>query len=106
RMDRPVKRKLVLLGGQVVLGIGIVGLLFAFSERKMHRNNAFQRRHLPHPIELVASIDLQHETYYFAGVTDSTVYLGNYGAPLLIKEISIQDYLERDIQLSLSVYDL
>lgn len=78
------KKKLFLLASLCVLGIGIVTLLFVFSEKKMQRNNAFQRRYIPHPIEKIHSFDLKYSSYYFAGIGDGKVYLGNTTAPLLI----------------------
>src|SRR5690606_3278736 len=43
------KKVLLTLGALAIIGIAIVALLFAFSEKKMHRNNAFQRRYPHHP---------------------------------------------------------
>lgn len=81
------KKKLFLLASLCVLGIGIVTLLFVFSEKKMQRNNAFQRRYIPHPIELAHSLDLEYSSYYFAGIGNGNVYLGNNTAPLLMTVI-------------------
>ncbi len=78
------KKTLFLLAALAIFGIGTVALLLALSEKKMHRNNAFQRRYIPHPIEKIHSFDLQYSSYYFAGAGDGKVYLGNTTAPLLI----------------------
>ncbi|MBK5214555.1 MAG: hypothetical protein JJE55_12945 [Flavobacteriaceae bacterium] len=81
------KRKLLLLATHVIIGVSIVALLFAFSEKKMHRNNAFQRRYMPHPIEKIHSFDLKYSSYYFAGLGNGQVYLGNTTVPLLMTVI-------------------
>lgn len=96
------RRRVLILGSQIILGVGVVSVLFAFSERKMHRNNAFQRRYLPHPIERVASYDLEYDTYYIAGVTDTVVYLANVGAPLLLREVMVGSDKIKDYTLVLS----
>ncbi len=72
------------------LGVGIVTLLFAFSEKKMQRNNAFQRRFIPHPTALKAVVDLKYDSYYIAGLTNKTIYLGNVTAPLKILEFDTE----------------
>lgn len=81
------KKTLLLLVSLVIFGITTVIILFAFSETKMHRNNAFQRRFVQHPLELKHSIDLKYNSYYIAGLTDSIIYLGNVTAPLTILKL-------------------
>ncbi|MGB3343990.1 MAG: DoxX family protein [Aequorivita sp.] len=96
-----IKRRLLLLLILAIIGIGIVAILFAFSEKKMHRNNAFQRRYIPHPIEKIHSLDLEYSSYYFAGIGNGKVYLGNTTAPLLMTVIdsSLTDTTTTMIQL-------
>lgn len=79
-----VKKKLLLLVALAFIGASIVTVSFSFSEKKMHRNNAFQRRYIPHPIEKIHSFDLKYSSYYFAGAGNGKVYLGNTTAPLLM----------------------
>jgi hypothetical protein len=62
----------------------VIALLFALSEEKIHRNNGFQRRYIPHPIEKIHSIDLAYSSYYFSGIGEGKIYLGNNTAPLLM----------------------
>lgn len=81
------KKKLLGLILLAIVAISAVVLLFVFSEKKMQRNNAFQRRYIPHPIELVHSLDLEYSSYYFAGIGNGNVYLGNTTAPLLMTVI-------------------
>ncbi|WP_139856566.1 MauE/DoxX family redox-associated membrane protein [Aequorivita sinensis] len=82
--QRNNKKTLLMLTTLAIFGVGTVTILFAFSEKKMHRNNAFQRRYIPHPIEKIHSFDLKYSSYYFAGIGNGKVYLGNSTAPLLL----------------------
>ena len=81
------KKTLLMLTTLAIFGIGTVTLLFAFSEKKMHRNNAFQRRYIPHAIEKIHSFNLKYSSYYFAGEKNGKIYLGNTTAPLLMTVI-------------------
>lgn len=96
------KKKLFLLASLCVLGIGIVTLLFVFSEKKMQRNNAFIRRYPHHPLLSKDTVDLKYNSYYFAGVTDNYIYLGNYTAPLNVFQVSLdlKDTISYRIKLS------
>ncbi|OAD90759.1 hypothetical protein A7A78_14155 [Aequorivita soesokkakensis] len=96
------KKIWLLLATLAIIGIGIVVLLFAFSEKKMHRNNAFQRRYLPHPIEKMSEFTLDYDTFYLAGYSDSIVYLGNYRAPLYITTNNIVTNEQKVIQVELN----
>ncbi len=95
------KKTLFLFALLAIFGVGTVTLLFAFSEKKMHRNNAFQRRYIPHPIEKIHSFDLHYSSYYFAGAGNGKIYLGNSTAPLLMTVIdsSFRDTTTTMIQL-------
>ncbi len=95
------KKTLLLLVTLAIIGIGIVALLFAFSEKKMHRNNAFQRRYPHHPANEVARLDIGYNSYYIAGITKDSVYLGNTTAPLHLLSIDreLQDSLHRSIKI-------
>lgn len=75
------KRKLLLGTTLTIIGISMVALLFAFSEKKMHRNNAFVRRYPHQPADEIGRLDLKYNSYYFAGITADSIYLGNTTAP-------------------------
>lgn len=96
------KRKLLVLVILAVVGISVVALLFAFSEKKMHRNNAFQRRYLPHPIEKIGEYNLKSNSYYIAGISDDIIYLGNYTAPLYLKLLDTTLNVDRDFRVAIS----
>lgn len=67
----------------VISGAVVVGL-FVSSEHIMKRENPFVRRFMPHHIDKAEYLDLEVNSYYIAGLTNDTIYLGNYTAPLLI----------------------
>lgn len=100
------KKTLLLLANFAIFGIGTVALLFAFSEKKMHRNNAFQRRYMPNPLIKIGEFDLKSTTHYIAGLTDDTIFLGNYSAPLYLKAIDRNLNGIRDFRVSISNTDL
>jgi len=106
RKNTTLKYRLYIPVLLVVIGIGTVSLLYAFSERKMHRNNAFQRRYMPHPIEKIGEYDLEYNSFYIAGMDDSTIYLGNSQAPLYLKAVDTASKSMSEIPLSLSQTDL
>lgn len=95
------KRKLFLLASLSVLGIGIVTLLFVFSEKKMQRNNAFQRRYPHHPVNELQRFDVGFNSYYLAGNTKDSVYLGNTTAPLHVLALTreLQDSVHHSIKI-------
>ncbi len=84
----PAKKTLLLLATLAIFGIGTVTLLFAFSEKKMHRNNAFQRRYLHNPIKNSDTLELKYNSYYFAGEAGDYLFLGNLTAPRYVLRVS------------------
>lgn len=73
--------------GTVLASSAIVVLLFITSEHIMKRENPFVRRFLPHHIDKAEYLDLKVNSYYIAGLTNDTIYLGNYTAPLLVTAV-------------------
>jgi uncharacterized membrane protein YphA (DoxX/SURF4 family) len=98
------KKTLLLLAALAIIGIGIVAILFAFSEKKIHRNNAFIRRYPHHPIVPKDTVELNYNSYYFGGSDANNLYLGNYTAPKQVTRISfdLKDTTNFRIQLSKS----
>ncbi|MGA9212295.1 DoxX family protein [Kaistella sp.] len=70
----------------VISASGMVAL-FLSSEYIMKKENNFTRRFPHHPIMEDKAFDLKVNSYYFAGFDKSTIYLGNYTAPLIVTEI-------------------
>ena len=77
-----IKKTLLLHATLAFFGVAAVTLLFAFSEKKMHRNNAFQRRFPHHPANEIHKLDLEFNSYYFGGFNQDSLYLGNASAPM------------------------
>lgn len=70
-----------------LLSCGIITMLFFRSEYIIKKENNFTRRFLQHPVMEDKSIDLGVNSYYFAGIVNGTIYLGNITAPLLITKV-------------------
>lgn len=86
--QRNIKKILLMLATLVIFGVAAVTLLFAFSEKKMHRNNAFQRRYLHNPIKNNDTLELRYNSYYFAGEARDYLFLGNLTAPKHLLQVS------------------
>lgn len=95
------KLRILSLFGLFALGVITVSGLFLISEQEIKRNNAFIRRYMPHPIEKLGNYDLQNNTYYIAGVDEHYIYLGNYNAPLLVKQVPYTFNYEEDVFVSI-----
>jgi len=78
---------ILLLGATILISTLIVVVLFLSSEHIMKKENPFVRRFLPHHIDKAEYLNLELNSYYIAGLTNDTIYLGNYTAPLLITAI-------------------
>jgi uncharacterized membrane protein YphA (DoxX/SURF4 family) len=62
----------------------IIVALYINSENTMHRENPFIRRFIQGSATKIAEIDLKSSSLYFAGVYNSTIYMGDNKAPLHI----------------------
>ncbi|WP_412468739.1 MauE/DoxX family redox-associated membrane protein [Pedobacter sp. KLB.chiD] len=62
-------------------------ILFLSSEHVIKKENNFTRRFLLHPVIEDKKLDLQLNSFYFAGADDSNIYLGNVTAPLLFTKL-------------------
>lgn len=89
------------LGGFVLLVI-----VFLLSEKEFKRNNAFQRKYIPHGLEKLGSYQLESNSFYLAGIDDSFIYLGNYNAPLYLKAIRKDLDYAKEIKVKIENYDL
>jgi uncharacterized membrane protein YphA (DoxX/SURF4 family) len=81
--------------------IGIVALLFLLSEDMIHQRNPFVRRFPIHVQKEVSQFDLHYNSYYFAGIADGKIYLGNTTAPLhiLAVDTSLAGAVRKQIKL-------
>ncbi|WP_428231835.1 DoxX family protein [Flavobacterium sp.] len=67
--------------------IAAVIVLFLSSEEIIHKSNPFIRRYIRKTVKMVYSKDLKFNSYYFAGVSESKIYLGNLTDPFGILSI-------------------
>ncbi|UFH34909.1 DoxX family protein [Flavobacterium acetivorans] len=82
--------------------IGIVVMLFMWSEDIIHHRNNFIRRFPHHPTTLIHQSDLKLNSYYIAGLDSSHIYLGNFTAPLHLRVLdrSLNTIRENEVALS------
>ena len=80
-------KKYILLGSGSIFSIGLIAVLFQLSENIIHHHNNFTRRFPHFPAVVDKEMNLQADSYYFAGSDIGKIYLGNYTAPLQILEI-------------------
>lgn len=78
------KIKFVFLLTCTVLSVAMIFKLFNLSEDIIHYQNQFIRRFPQHVAQEIHQTDLTYNSYYFAGIGDGKIYLGNYTAPLQI----------------------
>ncbi|MGQ2983119.1 hypothetical protein [Flavobacterium sp.] len=76
--------KIVTLLSLTIASIASVGFAFKFSEDIIHYDNKFIRRYPPHVADEFKRVELTYNSYYFAGASEGTIYLGNITAPLQI----------------------
>lgn len=76
------------------IAIGIVVLLFIASEEIIHHRNNFVRR-FSDQVEKNYEIDLKSKSYYFAGESGDSIYLGNYDGPLYIAAVDKKLQLQK-----------
>ncbi|QLL57794.1 MauE/DoxX family redox-associated membrane protein [Empedobacter falsenii] len=92
--------------GILVIGIASVSILYALSEKKSQTNNAFTRKYIPHALQKIKQITLPSNDYYIAGIDSCAIYLGNYNAPLYVKEIDFNLFTEKTHQIIIDQYNL
>jgi uncharacterized membrane protein YphA (DoxX/SURF4 family) len=88
------------------LASALVVILFLQSEKIIHQANNFIRRFPPHLYDKYAERDLQYAGYYFAGADSTTVYLGNYTAPLSILAVDTTLHVVGKYRIQLDDYNL
>ncbi|MDR6919500.1 hypothetical protein J2Y40_000330 [Chryseobacterium sp. 2987] len=90
RIDNPNKKLTWPLSNSfmtVIASSGVVIVLFFSSEHIIKKENNFTRRFLQHPIFDDKVYKLGVNSYYFAGIANGKIYLGNPTTPLFITEI-------------------
>lgn len=100
------RKKFWVLGVLTVFSVSVVTAIFLSSEKQIKRNNAFQRLYIPHALEKIGEYKLESNAFYIAGVDSSTIYLGNYNAPLYLKTLSVDLNQVRDFKIEIDNYKL
>lgn len=107
---RPLPFSLTILGGVLIISLSVI-ILFLASEDIIHKRNNFVRRFPSHAEPAYNKIDLEINSYYFAGINGKTIYLGNVTAPAYVTLIDTsfknksRSWIEPD-QPDLSFHDI
>lgn len=101
-----IKYKLILLFISTLFAVGIVIVLFIKSEQIIHQENNFVRRYPPYLYNKAGQIDLKYGGFYFAGVVNDTIYLGNFAAPLTVLAISSNLKFTKQYKIQIDNYSL
>ena len=82
-----ISRTLFFSGGTMLVSCLVVIMMFLSSENIIKKENNFTRRFLQHPIFEDKIYNLGVNSYYFAGMANGKIYLGNLTTPLFITQI-------------------
>lgn len=101
-----VRYNLITLLTTTLFSIAAVYFLFLRSEQIIHEENNFVRRYPPHLYDRLPAIKLDFAGHYFSGMSNDTIYLGNYHAPLVVVAVSSDLRYTKQYKIKLSNYDL
>lgn len=92
---------LILVSVISLISITCVTVLYLMSENSIQYHNKFIRRLSHGPAIKTNQINLQYNSYYFAGIHHDTIYLGNNTAQLLITAVDtlFQSAVKHKIEL-------
>ncbi|MCK0115098.1 DoxX family protein [Gelidibacter sp. F63206] len=79
--------------------VGIIVGLFLSSEHIIKKENSFIRRFDKHPIRNEKVLDLRVNSYYFAGIANGKIYLGNVTAPSILTTVDTSLSIKKAIEL-------
>jgi hypothetical protein len=89
----------------VFTSIAIVTALFVASESIIHKNNNFIRQFPPHVMFEKDTFNLEYNSYYLAGATNSRVFLANPTAPSHILQINLTAADTQHVRIALKDAD-
>ena len=84
-----------------LLAAGMVVVMFLSSEQIIKKENNFTRRFGKHLIRDEKAFDLGVNSYYFAGMADGQIYLGNVTAPLVLTRIDTALTTKKAVKIKL-----
>lgn len=87
------KKTLLLISTCFTGSVAVVLIIFFMSYKINHSKNGFIRLIPPHTISSGDVLDIKFNSYYVAGASPSSIYLGNYTAPtdILVSAHSLKD---------------
>jgi len=96
---KQIIRSVYELTGIAFFSITVIIFLYQKSEFMIKSENNFIRRFLQHPIKEDARINLGYNSYYFAGVSKDSIYLGNYTTPFTLTSLSIDFIKSKEMRV-------
>lgn len=88
-----------------IVSCSAIILMYKQSEFMIKKENNFTRRFLQHPITEEKRSNLQINSYYFAGISKDSVYLGNYTAPFLLTSTDLNFTATKEQRIIPDQYD-
>ncbi|MCY0977160.1 hypothetical protein PGH12_01415 [Chryseobacterium wangxinyae] len=79
--------KIILLLTMLCFCVLLMFFIHKRSEVIMRKDNGFVRRFLPHAVIEEKRFDLGINSYYFAGISSDTIYLGSITAPFTLSKL-------------------
>lgn len=103
-VEKGKRSTLIMLATSLLISTALMTTLYLTSEHQLQRNNAFIRRYPQHVAKIKTKINLGYNSYYIAGITNDSIYLGNTTAPLHI--ITIDRKLQDTTHHKLDIPDI
>lgn len=89
----------------VILSAVTLIIVHRKSEYSVRKENNFTRIFLQHAISEESRFDLKYNTFYFSGITNDSIYLGNYTTPFSIISLNNKLDIMKEKQVVLDHYD-
>lgn len=101
--EKGTKARIVLIKSALpsLISAGIVAVLFLSSEHIIKNENNFIRRFGQHPIRDEKAYDLGANSYYFAGIANGKIYLGNVTAPLRLTSLDTALTIKKVVKIKI-----
>jgi uncharacterized membrane protein YphA (DoxX/SURF4 family) len=96
---KKVLNSVLLMLALTLAGAGSILYLYQRSEHLVPKENNFVRTFLPHAVDEEKRFDLKVNSYYFAGASRDSLYLGNHTMPFVLS--SVNENLEQMKKLSI-----
>jgi hypothetical protein len=77
-------KRLITIGILFCISVGVVICVFFYSKQLNHRSNSFTRLFPPHFLSDAKILPLKYNSFYLAGYTNHTIFLGNSTAAVFV----------------------